>query len=127
MCVYNGVYCVSSLDPSSLIVAEVGDVTSHTSQQRKRKKGSRSDKDVPQLIGVAGKDTTLFLFRALGKILYAKRELRCTAQLSMGLSYFTQVAMNQAVPLFLLILLIVTELLYLLTPRCVFDTCKFYV
>ena len=74
VCIVIIIVHVLSIDPSNLIVTEVGDLTSHTSQQRKKKKGSRSSKDIPQLIGLAGKDTTLFLFRALGKILYAKRE-----------------------------------------------------
>jgi len=44
-----------------------------SSQGKFSKKEDKGEKEIP-MKAIGGKDTTLFLFRALGKILYCKRK-----------------------------------------------------
>ena len=58
-------------DPSDLIP---GPVSRTSSQSTQRKKKRRKVGSGDHLVGVGGRDCSLYLFRALGKILYGKRE-----------------------------------------------------
>lgn len=52
-------------------MASVGKAVSRTNQ---RKKKSKQTKELEEEQAIGGKDASLFLFRALGKILHCKRE-----------------------------------------------------
>ena len=61
-------------------------VSSKSSSSSKVRKPSNSD-SMTDLSGIGGRDSSLFLFRALGKILYCKRESSsCRFKLMMKLS-----------------------------------------
>eukprot|EP00057_Strongylocentrotus_purpuratus_P032272 XP_787106.3 PREDICTED: cell cycle checkpoint protein RAD17 isoform X1 [Strongylocentrotus purpuratus] len=62
----------SSTPSSSSSSSSIG--SSQWKDRRKQARGSKDDKEDKRLAAIGGRDTSLFLFRALGKVLYCKRE-----------------------------------------------------
>ncbi|XP_054764183.2 cell cycle checkpoint protein RAD17-like [Lytechinus pictus] len=62
----------SSTPSSSSSSSSMG--SSHWKDRRKHARGSKDDEEDKRLAAIGGRDTSLFLFRALGKVLYCKRE-----------------------------------------------------
>lgn len=64
--------------------------SSKSSSSGKARKSSNSD-STADLGGIGGRDSSLFLFRALGKILYCKRESSSSRLLNLGTCTATMV------------------------------------
>ena len=83
-----------SSSKSSSSLGSSKSTSSSESKSKKRKGSASSDGKTDHVTGIGGRDCSLFLFRALGKILYSKRELTYCSLLGETLSYLPPISMD---------------------------------